>query len=318
MANRIGLSREHLRQSLHHLPAPCAIGHAMSQSDPPVGTWSHWLTDKAIRSAIGLAHALPYRARVAFMGALTRRVIGPMAGYKARSMTNLQRIWPELDFAARRRIASEVNDNLGRTLIENYSSSDLARHLANTQATGAGLAPLAQARADGRAVIFVTAHFGNYEAPRHVLTRMGYTIGGLYKPMSNPYFNDHYVKTMQDISGPVFEKGPSGTRGFVRFLKAGGMATLLFDVSEPGADRLPFLGHPAKTSLAAATFALKFDALLIPYFGTRRNGTEFDVEIEAPIPHTSALDMTLEMTRRLEARVTDTPSQWFWVHRRWK
>ena len=282
------------------------------------GTRTDWLTDRVLRGMIRTARALPYRQRVAFMGGLTRRLIGPVAGYRRRSISHLGDIWPELDHAARRRIANAVNDNAGRTLIENYSGDDLAHHLRETQATGAGLEPLALAREQGRPVIFVTGHFGNYEAPRHVLTRMGYTIGGLYKPMSNPFFNEHYVQTMQGISGPVFEKGHKGTMGFSRFLKKGGMATLLFDVADLSSDSLPFLGKPAHTSLSAATMALRFNALLIPYFGIRKNGIDFDIVVEDPIPHSDPVSMTREMTSRLEKRVIENPGQWFWVHRRWK
>ena len=282
------------------------------------GSRQDWITDRVLRGLIGTAQALPYQRRVGMMGALTRRIIGPIAGYRKRSMANLTAIWPELDHAARRRIANAVNDNLGRTLIENYSANDLSRHLATTDASGAGLAPLELAREQGRPVIFVTGHFGNYEAPRHVLTRMGYTIGGLYKPMSNPYFNAHYAKTLQDISGPVFEKGSKGTMGFSRLLKSGGMATLLFDVADTSSETLPFLGKDAHTSQSAATLALRFNALLVPYFGTRRNKTDFDVEVEAPIAHSDPKTMTAEMNARLERRVIADPGQWFWVHRRWK
>ena len=282
------------------------------------GTTTDWMTDKALRGMIGAAKSLPYRQRVGLMGAMTRRIIAPLAGYNRRSMTNLQAIWPELDRAAHRRIANQVSDNMGRTLIENYSALEFGQHLSDTQATGPGLAALADAKAQNRPVLFVTGHFGNYEAPRHVLTRMGYTIGGLYKPMSNPYFNDHYVRTMEGISGPLFEKGHKGTMGFSRFLKNGGMATLLFDVADTTSETLPFLGKPAHTSLSAATLALRFNALLIPYFGTRKNGTQFDVTIEEPIAHSTAKEMTKEMTRRLEARIIATPGQWFWVHKRWK
>jgi KDO2-lipid IV(A) lauroyltransferase len=47
-----------------------------------------------------------------------------------------------------------------------------------------------------------------------------------------------------------------------------------------------FLGHPAPTSLSAAEMALKHDALLVPIYGLRlRDGFEFEMRIEAPIPH---------------------------------
>lgn len=277
------------------------------------------MTDLALRALIGGALALPYTRRVPLFGALLRRAVGPRAGYRERAERNLSRIHPDMDPATRREIADAVLDNFGRTLIENYSRRAFARHLSRTQAHGAGLPEIAAARAAGRPVLFVTGHFGNHEAPRQVLTRMGYVIGGLYRPAANPYFNAHYARTMTGMSGPVFEQGTRGTRGLARFLKDGGMATLLFDVSDRRGAAIDFLGRPAPTSLAAAELALRFDALLVPYFGTRQpDGLSFDVEVERPIAHGPPEHMMAEATRRLEARVLAHPGQWFWVHRRWK
>ena len=285
----------------------------------PQGSRSEWLQDRALRAIIATMNRLPYATRVAAMGAVMARAAGPLAGYRRRAMTQLALIYPDMDTATRRDLAIRVCDNFGRTLIENYANRDFAAHLADTTPTGAGLAPLAQARADGRPVIFVTGHFGNFEAPRHVLTQAGMTIGGLYRPMANAFVDSHYRETMTSWGGPVFAQGSRGTIGFARHIKGGGMGTLLFDVHVFRATPIPFLGQPALTSLAAADMALRFDALLIPYFGTRRpDGLSFDVAVEAPIPHSDPVTMMTEATDRLAARITADPAQWFWVHRRWR
>ena len=283
------------------------------------GTRADRAQDLALRALIAGMNRLPYASRVAAMGAIVARGVGPLAGYRRRAMDNLARSFPDMDTAARRDLATRVCDNFGRTLMENYANRDFAHHLRDTVPTGDGLLPLAEARTHGRPVIFVTGHFGNFEAPRHVLTRDGLTIGGLYRPMANPYVDRHYRETMTSWGGPVFAQGGRGTIGFARHIKGGGMGTLLFDVHVYGAPAIPFMGRPALTSLAAAEMALRFDALLIPYFGTRRpDGLSFDVVVEAPIPHSDPLSMMTEATARLEARVTADPAQWFWVHRRWK
>ena len=281
------------------------------------GTKADWLADKALRGLIGSVMKLPYKSRVAMMGSALRRAIGPLAGYQRRAEENLAMIYPDMGILDRRRIAAESCDNFGRTLIENYSHADFGVHLADTQPTGDGLDAIAAAK--DRPVIFVTGHFGNHEAPRQVLTRMGYTIGGLYRKMANPYFNAHYAPTMTSWGGPVFEQGGAGTIGFARHIKRGGMGTLLFDVHQDTGEPLDFLGVPARTALSAAEIALKFDALLIPYFGTRRDdGISFDITLDAPIPHTNARGMMQVATDRLAARIAENPAQWFWVHRRWK
>lgn len=261
----------------------------------------------------------PYAQRVPFMGHALQAFIGPLAGYRKRAETHLRFIYPDMSSDALRSTATAVCNNFGRTLIENYSWQEFSQRLATTQPQGDGLAALAQAKSDGRPVIFVTGHFGNHEAPRQVLTAQGYTIGGLYRPMSNPFFNSHYAKTMTAWGGPVFAQGQRGTMGFARHLKQGGMGTLLFDVATARGELVDFMGKPAKTSTAAADLALRFDALVIPYFGIRQpDGLGFEVHVEAPITPASPHAMMQEMSHRLSARVNANPSQWFWVHRRWK
>lgn len=282
------------------------------------GSRQDWLADRALRALIGTVLRLPYDTRLALMGGMVRRVIGPLAGYRKRAEDNLALIYPAMDADRRRDLADACCDNFGRTLIENYSWREFGKRLGQTKPTGDGIAALAQAAREKRPVIFVTAHFGNHEAPRQVLTAMGYTIGGLYRPMQNPFFNDHYARTMTSWGGPVFAQGRRGTMGFVRHLRGGAMGTLLFDVSAPGLS-LPFLGHPGRTATSAADIALKLDALVIPYFGIRQpDGTSFAVEVEAPIPHSTPRDMMIAMNVRLEAQIARNPAQWFWVHRRWK
>ncbi|WP_341366384.1 lysophospholipid acyltransferase family protein [Yoonia sp. BS5-3] len=290
----------------------------MTQASPQSGTKADWLADRALRGLIATMLKLPYERRVRLMGAAVNRAISPLAGYRRRSEDNLAMIYPEMPVPERQRIAKACCDNFGRTLIENYAWQEFGQRLARTEPKGDGLAPLAQAAADKRPVIFVTGHFGNHEAPRQVLTAMGHEIGGLYRPMQNPYFNDHYAKTMTSWGGPVFEQGKRGTMGFARHLKKGGMGTLLFDVRARGIE-IPFLGQPAHTATSAADIALKLDALVIPYFGIRQpDGFSFQVEVEAPIKPATPHDMMIEMTQRLEGQIARRPEQWFWVHRRWK
>ncbi len=278
-----------------------------------------WAADRVLSGLIGSVMRLPYPSRVPMMGSALRRAIGPLAGYRRRAMANLALIYPDMSESARRRIAEAVCDNFGRTLIENYSHKDFALHLHQTEPQGDGMNALVEAAHDNRPVIFVTGHFGNHEAPRHVLSRLGYTIGGLYRPMANAYFNAHYAQTMTSWGGPVFEQGAKGTIGFARHLKSGGMGTLLFDVNSDAGEPIDFMGRPAMTATSAAEFALKFDALVLPYFATRKNdGLNFDIAVEAPITPSDRLTMTTEMNARLAARVEKTPEQWFWVHRRWK
>jgi Kdo2-lipid IVA lauroyltransferase/acyltransferase len=293
----------------------------MTQTDPDRVAFrpDHLLVNFAARGLIGLALTLPYSLRLRFVGWLMRRVIGPLAGYTRRARANLSLIWPGKPEAEREAIVAASLDNAGRTLIENYSTASFLRRATAITPEGPGVAALEAARSERRPVILVSGHFGNYEAARAALVARGFVIGGLYRNLSNRYFNAHYVRTMEAFGGPVFPQGRAGTAGFVRHLKAGGQLVLLFDQDVHSGVPLPFLGLPARTALSAAELALRLKADLIPFFAIRQpDGLNFRVELDAPVPHSDPETMMRQVTAALEARIIAQPGQWFWIHRRWK
>jgi KDO2-lipid IV(A) lauroyltransferase len=219
----------------------------------------------------------------------------------------------------RKSIARACLNNVGRTFIENYSAEEFPKRMAQIEPRGPGYGALQHAAKQGQPVILVTGHFGNYEATRAALVARGFDVGGLYRNMKNPYFNAHYVQTMQSFGGPVFPQGRKGTAGFVRHLKGGGRLVLLIDQHIHVAAIHDFMGRPARTAESAADLALRYGALLIPFYGIRQpDGVSFDCVLEEPVPHSDAATMTQALNDSLAARVKDDPEQWFWVHRRWR
>lgn len=276
-------------------------------------------TNLALRAMFGLALALPYRWRVPLMGWLASRVIAPLAGWRRRIRDNLAHALPDLPGPDVARLLRTVPDNAGRTLIEIYSGADFTARASRSPIGGPGLAALEHARAQGRPVILVTAHFGNYDAARAALIARGHDMGALYRRMRNPYFNAHYVRSIGAIGQPMFEQGRAGMVQMVRHLKGGGVLGVLTDLSVSNAPALPFFGQPARTSLATAELAIRYDAVLIPIFSIRQeNGLDFRIRLEAPIPHTDPDTMTRAVNASLESLVRQHPDQWFWIHRRWK
>ena len=291
----------------------------MSSSERPPFRLDHWLQNLVLRALIGALLMLPYRWRVPLCGAIFARVIAPLAGYTPRIRDNLARIFPDMPAAEVARMCRAVPDNVGRSVIEIYSGAEFSARMAAAPIQGAGLAALEQARATGRPVVLVTGHFGNYDASRAALRARGFEVGGLYRPMTNRYFNAHYVAAMSAIGTPVFARGRQGMAGMIRFLRAGGMLGIVQDQHMNSGVPLTFFGHPALTALSAAELALKYDALLIPTYATRRpTGLDFDILVDAPIPHGDALTMTQALNDHLEAHVRQHLDQWFWIHKRWK
>lgn len=279
----------------------------------------YYISNLLIRATIGLFRLIPYRWRVPAVGWLASRVLAPAAGFHRRVRNNLKLVMPELGEEDIRRLCVEVSDNAGRMIIEYYSTGPFKARARAAPLSGPGLDALAEARAAGRPVIIVTAHFGNYEAARARMIAEGLTIGGLYRRMANPYFNDHYTAAMRAIGEPIFEQGRRGMMELVKHLKGGGIVGILNDLHAHGGAELRFFGKPAVTSLVMAELALKYDALVLPIYAIRQpNGLDFEVQVHEPIPHTDAETMTQAVNDGLEALVRQHMGQWFWVHRRWK
>lgn len=284
----------------------------------PRRLWLDWIVDRAVRGLLWIALRLPYRWRVPLMGRILR-LVGGVAGYRRRADEQLGWIFPTLTRQERQAIATAVLDNFGRVVIENYSTADQLAWAARWEPHGPGLAACAAARDAGRPILFVSGHFGNYQAIRAAMNVRGYAIGGLYRLMNNPFSNAHYIASVEGVGGPAFARDRRGLAGFVKTLREGGQGAILIDQFMAGGAVLDFLGQPAPTALSAAEMALKYEALLVPVYAQRlENGLDFDIHIEKPIAHSDAQTMTQALNDSLAARVRACPAQWLWVHRRWK
>jgi KDO2-lipid IV(A) lauroyltransferase len=261
---------------------------------------------------------LPFDTRRALAAALMTRIVAPFAGYRRRIRENLALVRPDLAPADIRLLEREVPRAMGRTLAELYSGPEFVARVAHEPLLGPGVAALQEAHRTGRPVLLVTGHLGNYDAIRGGLIARGYRVGGLYRPMDNAFFNEHYVAAISRIGTHLFPRGRKGLADMVRFLKGGGMVGVVLDQAMRDGAVLRFFGHDAYTSLSPAEMALRYDALVIPTYGIRRPDGGFDMVVEAPIPHGDPLEMTQKLNDSLEAQVRAHMDQWLWTHRRWK
>jgi KDO2-lipid IV(A) lauroyltransferase len=269
--------------------------------------------------ALGVAWSLPYRTRVRFGGWLGRRLVLNLPRFRGRIEANLRYVMPELGPDERRAIAAQVGDNFGRTFVEIFSMADFHAARVWTGPTGPGVAAAEAAAAEGRPAVLVTGHFGQWEAGRAWLKACVAEAAGVYRPLNNRHLERIYRRQLDVGGSPMFVKGGRGLRGLVAHVARGGLAALLTDQYDRRAPLIDFLGRPAPAVTIAAELALKFRAPLIPAYGTRApDGLHVAVELEAPIPHTTAAEMTQALNDSLAARVRADPGQYLWLHRRWR
>ncbi len=279
----------------------------------------HYSVNLALRTFLAAAHLLPYEDRVKLGGRFMRRLIAPIAGFRRRIHENLRLIYPEMDAGERNRICEQCLANFGKLFVENLNAKDFVERVRATELFGPGVSHLEAAKAIGKPVLLITGHFGNYEAPRAALIDRGFKVGGIYRDMDNRFFNRFYIAKMKYIGDNVYPTNREGTRGFVRFVRSGGFAVVLNDQYSSRGEVLRFMGRPTRTMISAARLAVNHDALLVPFYGVRKNnGLDFEAWFENPIPHGHPRDMTQALNDNLESMVRKFPDQWFWLHRRWK
>ena len=71
--------------------------------------------------------------------------------------------------------------------------------------------------------------------------------------------------------------------------------------------------------MAIAELALKYNASIVPCYGIReRDGVSIRVVFEDPIRNDSPRNIIQSINDSLEERVRTNPTQWHWLHNRWK
>lgn len=278
-----------------------------------------WLGDLALGGLLGVLGALPYPWRVRLCGWVVATLIAPLSGWPKRVRANLALVMPELSSDQVKTLEKGVFNNIGRCVAELFVGSELLSYVEGDAFQGPGLPALDEARAAGRPVIFVAAHFGGFVVGMRWATQKGYPLGCLYRPMENEAFNARYIEAMSAGGIPLFPRNRKGMALMVRHLREQGVLGLMPDQRIGGAEKLTFMGHQALTALSAADLALKYGAALIPIYAIRHaDGLSFKLHLQEPIAQASAREMMQEYNDKLEAMVRQHPEQWLWIHQRWK
>lgn len=278
----------------------------------------HIIEHSLVRILLGILNIFPFRTRVKVGGVIVGALIANLKPARTRIERNLRIIYPEMGAKKVRETTKAVGINFGRSFIELLNNEIYCKQTDLLHASGPGIEVLRNAKVSGKGAIVVSGHFGQWDAPRHFLKSENMEIGAIYRPSSNPYFHRFFFPKIEIAGKPNFQVGRRGTANMVCHLRNGGMVAILLDQRTPQGEALDFLGHPAKTSTAAASLALKYNIPMIPVYGIRRgNSLDVDIIFEDPIPHSDPITMTQTANDSLAAQVRRNPAQWYWLHNRW-
>ncbi len=233
--------------------------------------------------------------------------------------TNLQLCLPELDDAQRERLLQDNFRDVGIGLFEFARAwwGDITALRASTRIEG--LEVLQRLREEGKGVLLVSGHFMTLELCGRLLCDH-IRLAGMYRPHRSPVMERAVLHGRLRYACAMFSN--RDTRAALRHLKNGGVLWYAPDQDMLGKDTVfaPFFGIPAATITATHQFARLTGCAVVPFFH-RREGSRYHLRIGeplAPFPTTDVVADTSRVNAAIEAMVRQAPSQYLWLHRRFK
>jgi Kdo2-lipid IVA lauroyltransferase/acyltransferase len=292
-----------------------------------------WAIQTALFYCFTLVAALLPAAAIDRMGALAGRLI-PCIVPKRRAivLANINRALPFMKAhplwdprnPGPEAIARETFENLGRSLVEisrlyHFRGKDMVDGIELR-----GREHIEAARAKGKGILCFSGHCGNWEL---MALAFGSVFGGgavVARRQNNPFLNSMVARMrMRYNSNVIYKQG--ALRGILTTLKKGQMVGILADQAvfpEEGA-LIDMLGIKAWASKAPVIIAQKSGAPLIPVFihreGKRQVITFYPEHVfSGDMSEEGIRKETQALSRYVENFVVAHPTQWYWLHRRWK
>jgi len=222
-------------------------------------------------------------------------------------------------------LARETFKNLGRSLMEvcrlyhgrgeDVIASIELRGRENYEA----------ARAKGKGLLFLTGHCGNWELLALAFSSIiGEGISVVARRQNNPYLNQMVERMRMRYNSRVLYK-QGALKGILSALKRTELVGILADQSvfpEEGV-MIDVLGRKAWASKAPAIIGNKSGAPLLPTFihreGERQVITFYpEHRFSGDMSDEGVAKETQALSRYVENYIVAHPTQWYWVHRRWK
>lgn len=278
----------------------------------------------ALLSLIGLFRLLGLDRASAFSGWVARR-IGPRLGVTRRARRNLARAMPELSTPEIERIVADMWENLGRTVSEYAHLDTFARADQAHRLELVGDEIMTRLHDEGRAAMFVSGHFANWELMPLAITRAGYAGGEVYRHANNPFVNEWILALRRRAIMPTqIPKGPAGAKEILKVLKRKQFIAMLVDQKMNDGLEADFFGLKAMTTSAPASLAVRYGAAIVPACIERVAGAHFRQTFHQPIEVDKSADPFDEIARItqalndfIEARIRARPHEWLWLHNRW-
>mgnify|MGYP001338781071 FL=1 len=256
------------------------------------------------------------------VGAFIGRTIGPLSRSRTKIISNIKKVFPELEEKKINLIIKNMWNNYGRILadymyIKNFRTSKLKPYL---QIEGKEI--FEEIKKKNEQVVFISGHFNNFELMAMEIEKSGIDVGAIYRPLNNIFLNKIMEKIRKShICKNQIKKGISGVREIIRLYKNGFSIALMIDQRVSEGMKLNFFGYPALTTTIPAQLVKKFGCRIVPVYIERFDNLYYKMSVNKPLKfekNQSIEDISSILNKELENMILKNPEQWIWSHNRWK
>ena len=255
------------------------------------------------------------------LGYFLGKTFGPLFRSKKIITNNLNKLDSSLTSEKIKKISQEMWGNYGRILseypfISNFRKGDLDKYIKIEN-----VERLEEVK-KGKPVVFVSAHFSNFELMAMAIERAGINLSAIYRPLNNKMVNSIMEPLRRKyICKKQIKKGLNGVREALKYFKQGISIAIMIDQRVSEGERINFFNYPAHTTTIPAQFVKKFGCKIQPVHIERYDKINFKISFDEQITMDDNADDTfisLKLNQWLEEKIRKNPSQWIWSHDRWK
>ena len=255
------------------------------------------------------------------LGYFLGKTFGPLFRSKKIITDNLKKFDSSLTSEEVKKISQEMWGNYGRILseypyISNFRKGDLDKYIKIEN-----VERLEEVK-KGQPVVFVSAHFSNFELMAMAIEKAGVNLSAIYRPLNNKMVNSIMEPLRKKyICKKQIKKGLKGVREALKYFKQGVSIAIMIDQRVSEGEKINFFNYPAHTTTIPAQFVKKFGCKIQPVHIERYDKINFRISFDEQMTVNSNADIdsiSLSLNQWLEEKIRKNPSQWIWTHDRWK